>query len=119
MFYHNFLEDSVMKRTNDPNRARLCRRIAQLLVLASLMGVQAVHAQFIQSSNDNSSGDPNVIVTNPSNFETRNMVGVDDTADFYRFEITSRRSVQVQLTELTGASKTSNIGKRKLRRTMM
>ena len=39
---------------------------------------------------------------NPAQFTNRDSVGAADTVDFYKFRLTSRRSVQVTLSELSG-----------------
>lgn len=73
------------------------QRVLQILVIVGALSMQSMHAMA-----DNSSRDANVIGADPMNFDTPNMVGSDDSADFYQFTLTSRRSVQVQLTDLSG-----------------
>lgn len=87
-----------------PGRATVpaMRRRAVLLLLTALLGVQSTLAQSPGQPSDNTVAGARDMGTDPASFATREVVGSFDTADFYKFTLTSKRSVQISLTDISG-----------------
>lgn len=82
------------------NTQTLCKTVRRRWAPCALatLTLMAAHA----ASADNSSATARDIGSNPSNYQRRDVVGVSDPMDFYRFSLSDRSAVDIRLSDISG-----------------